>query len=500
MNKPTTAALKIRTSRRQDHASWIVSIIVCVVTTCFFVGLSTQFWHWFVIPTAIGAILIARDGVEWLRGRLDVFDPVGLIGLYGLHYFLFAPFLHVLWDFWWNYRFTPLDWRPWLGGLALLNILGLIGYRVVRMETTRRLALPRKRWRLNERKFWIVMPVLLAATALLQFWVYRDFGGMANYVHSYEDSLGVWGNPFPGQGWKFTLSESFPILSAITYIVLSRKHRVLRSAKYVALFLIVQLGFELVFGGFRGSRNNVIVGLFWAIGLVHLYIKPITRKQILVGALAVFAYMNVYYFYKHAGLEGLLSIANTTSRDTIVGRKGTGDEQKFILLHDFARADIQALALYLLWSNDDYEYALGRSYFGGVASVVPSAIWSGRPQTFRKERTELLYGQRSPSRRYAEAQVPWIFGAPGEAMLNLGPLAAPVPFLLWGVVVGWVALLYRKLPRDDTRTMLLPMLIGVSALVFIGDSHVFFMLLVKDGLVPLVAIWLISDRVSIAHR
>ena len=80
-------------------------------------------------------------------------------------------------------------------------------------------------------------------------------------------------------------------------------------------------------------------------------------------------------------------------------------------------------------------------------------------------------------------------------VLNFGPLGAPLPFLLWGIVVGWIALIYRRLPRDDTRTMLLPMLVGISILAFIGDSHVFFMLLVKDGLIPAVAIFLISDRV-----
>lgn len=499
MNARAAQTLDYPATLKPDHASWVVSIVLCVVTTCLFVGLSTSLWHWFVIPTAIGAILIARDGVEWLRGRLDVFDPVGLIGLYGLHYFLLAPLLHVTLDFWWNYRFNPLDWRPWLGWMALLNIVGLIGYRVARSQAVRRIALPRKLWRLNERKFWRVMPVLLVLTALVQLYVYKGYGGVSSYVQAYEDSFGNWENPFGGQGWKFTISESFPILSVISYMVLSRRHAMLRSIKCVALFLLMQLGFELIFGGIRGSRNNVIVGLFWAIGMVHLYIKPITRKQILVGMLAVFAYMNVYYFYKHGGREGLLSIFNATSRDAIVMRKRTGDQQKFILLHDFARADIQALALYLLMTNDDYEYALGRTYIGGIASVVPRAIWPDRPLSVRKERTELLFGRRSPTPNHIDAQVPWIFGAPGEAMLNFGPLGAPLPFLLWGVVVGWIALLYRKLPRDDTRTFMLPMLVGTSALVFIGDSHVFFMLLVKDGLVPLVAVFLISDRIPIGR-
>ena len=201
---------------RRDQASWVISAVLCVVTTCFFLGLSTRFWHWFVIPTVIGAVLIGRDGVEWLRGRYDVFDPVGLIGLYGLHYFLLAPFLNVFWDFWWHYRFNPLDWRPWLGWMALINIIGLIGYRVTRAKSMQYFKGPKKLWQINDGKFWKVMPIFLGGTALLQLWVYRTFGGISSYVFAYEDSLGVWGNPWGGHGWKFTISESFPVLSAIS--------------------------------------------------------------------------------------------------------------------------------------------------------------------------------------------------------------------------------------------------------------------------------------------
>jgi len=453
-----------------------------------------QFWHWFVIPTAIGAILIVRDGVEWLRGRVDVFDPVGLIGLFGLHYFLLAPFLHVWWDFWWEYRFNPLEWRPWLGRMAILNLIGLIGYRFAMQMAHNHAPLPRKSWQLNWKRFSVVMPIALVGSALLQSWIYLDQGGLFGYIQTYEESLGTWSKAFQGRGWQFVLAESFPILSALTYILLLRKHPLLRKNVAVVLFLGFQLVMELFFGGLRGSRSNVIFGLFWTIGLVHFYVRRITRKQIIAGALVVFAYMNVYYFYKHGGVEALMSAANRSSYKAIAGIKGDRDEKKFILLHDFGRADIQALALYLIATGDDYRYGLGRSYLGGFASIVPRAIWPDRPQTVRKERTELLYGARSPSSRNVGAQVMWMFGAPGEAMLNFGVLAAPFPFLVWGFAVGWVALLFRRLPRDDTRALLLPFLVGLSLIMFIGESHIIVFWIVKDGLVPSVVLFLCSDR------
>lgn len=476
-------------------SNWIFSCIVCVVTACFFLGLSTRFWHWFIVPVVLGGIIIGRDGIAWLRGQLDVFDPVGLIGLFGLHYFLLAPLLHVGWDFWWDYRFNPFEWRPWLGYMALLNLAGLIGYRFVRTGVLKSIGPPRTFWRLDERRAKIVLPVALLLTGLMQVVVYINFGGLASYIHTYEDSLGVWGNAFIGYGWQFTISESFPILSALSYILIARKRPFLRTVTSIALFLAAQFVLELIFGGLRGSRNNVVFGLFWTVGLIHLHLRPITRRQILLGMLVLFAYMNVYFFYKHGGLDGLLSIGNVTSRDVIVGKKRAGNEQKFILLHDFGRSDIQALALYLLNTGADYKLAKGRTYLGGMASVIPRAIWTDRPMTVRKERTELLHGSRSPSRTYPEAQVPWIFGAPGEAMLNFGPFGAPIPFLVWGFAVGWVALLFRRMPRDDTRTLFLPLLVGMSLVLFIADSHIVCFFLVKDGLVPFVAIWLSSTRI-----
>ena len=63
---------------------------------------------------------------------LDVFDPIGILGLFGVQLFLLAPLLHVSWDYWLDEVIPPRDWRPWLGGMAALNFVGLLAYRATR--------------------------------------------------------------------------------------------------------------------------------------------------------------------------------------------------------------------------------------------------------------------------------------------------------------------------------------------------------------------------------
>ena len=72
--------------------------------------------HWFVIPVFACGVVICHDAVDWIRGKLDPFDPVGLLGIFGVHFFFVAPLLHVLWDWWLVERdIRPDDLRPGWG-------------------------------------------------------------------------------------------------------------------------------------------------------------------------------------------------------------------------------------------------------------------------------------------------------------------------------------------------------------------------------------------------
>src|SRR5437588_10852622 len=83
--------------RRIDVGSLLISSYLCILTVIGFVVASDRFLHWFVLPVACCGALIGIDAVDWLRGRVHLLDPVGILGLYGLHFFFLAPLLHVYW-------------------------------------------------------------------------------------------------------------------------------------------------------------------------------------------------------------------------------------------------------------------------------------------------------------------------------------------------------------------------------------------------------------------
>ena len=84
------------------------------MTACGFLLASEQTAHWFIIPVLFCGVLIGCDAIDWFRGRLSLFDPAGIIGLVGVHFFFLAPLLHVTWDSWMLY----IDPTAGLAGLA----------------------------------------------------------------------------------------------------------------------------------------------------------------------------------------------------------------------------------------------------------------------------------------------------------------------------------------------------------------------------------------------
>ena len=167
------------------------------------------------------------------------------------------------------------------------------------------------------------------------------------------------------------------------------------------------------------------------------------------------------------------------------------------MLGDLARADQQAFIVYRLsLANLDYKLALGRTYIGTIAQLVPRALWPDRPPNKRKEGTELQYGVGSyDPNGWASARV---FGIAGEAMLNFGPLAVPLAYLVFGVVVGGVRGFLTGLREGDTRLLLMPFLITLCFWLLVGDSDTFLFVLIKDGLPPALLVWIGSNCVRSA--
>jgi hypothetical protein len=487
----------------QGATSLCISFVVCTLLTAIFLVRDPQVVHWFVIPTLFCGILIGSDAVDWLRGRVDLFDPAGIVGVIGVHFFLLAPLLHVSWDYWLSdarpYVGPPPDWRDWLGYMAVLNAAGLVIYRCVRDRVAARVRVsPLSYWKLNPKRLFLAAMIGLVVSAIVQLLLYARFGGVKGFIDAFTydaqtmDSSEAFDrdNALAGMGWLLMIAECFPILAIICFAVWIKRARLRLGSFTIALVLLGFFMVRMLFGGLHGSRSNTLYALFWAAGIIHLWLKPLAKKLVLFGIGFLFAFMYLYGFYKSLGSDFVVAFhegANPAELGENTGRTFQG-----LVLGDLARADVQAFILYRLSLADlDYKLALGRTYIGTIAELVPHAVWPDRPPNKRKEGTEVQYGVGSyDPNGWASARV---YGISGEAMLNFGPLAVPLAYLVFGLVVGRLRGFLATLRKGDTRLLLFPFLITICFWLLVGDSDTLLFILIKDGLPPALVVWIGSN-------
>lgn len=277
------------------------SLYICSLILTLFLLTTPATRHWFVLPVLACGAIVGFDAIRVIRGEVGIFDPIGLVGVIGIHFFFFAPLLHVRFDYWMGYVSPPSDWREWLGQMALLNLLGLIAYVFARTIAYRRPFSKQRRvvWKLDERTFRNVIFVSLTITGLLQFEIYRQFGGISGYINSFEGQAGS----FENLGILFSISESFPILAMMAFVVWARHDDRRKTWFFLGSVLIGYVLVTLLFGGLRGSRSNTIWALFWAVGLIHFWLRSVPRKYLLIGAAFVIGFMYFYGFYKSLGTD-----------------------------------------------------------------------------------------------------------------------------------------------------------------------------------------------------
>jgi hypothetical protein len=477
--------------------SMIVSVLLCIAILVCFIQTSDQVLHWFIIPVTLCGILIGIDAVDWLLGRLNIFDPVGVLGMLGLHFFFLSPLLHVTWNLWYIDASHPPDWRPWLGYLAILNFLGLLVYRAVRSWVFWSSIKPANPtiWQFNPKRFPLILFASLVLAGVIQLLVYSKYGGVIGYITAATDLEGR-AESFSGMGLVFLFSESFPILSMIGFAAYARHRKHLRTWHVLIIILAVFLVLQLFFGGLRGSRSNTIWALFWALGIIHFWLRTVNKKLILFGLVFLVFFMYIYGFFKGAGLEGVKTALEGQEARAALSAE-TGRSWEGLVLADLARSDLQAFLLYrLMRQGSDYEYAWGRTYFSAALSPIPKAILPGKPVNKSKEGTDAQYGMGSyEPGLFVSSKV---YGLAGEAMLNFSPLAVPVAFVCLGIVVGSVrACLFRWHP-SDTRFLLFPMFVTLCFIVLVGDADNVLFSLVKDGSFPCIVVFLSSSKTLVS--
>lgn len=463
---------------------WALGAASCMAISLIFAIRSPACAHWFLIPVTLCALVLVQDFADWLTGKMDLFDPSGLIALYGLHFFFIAPILHVHWDVWMAYVVPPADWRPWLGGMGLLNFAGLLLYKA--MNRRRPVLLPplRTSWVLDRSRFLYFCGVAALVALLAQFFVYAKFGGVLGYMRTYEAREGG----FSGMGWVFIISESFSLLAFLFYLVVAGKRPRWRTWGSVALVLLVFFVLKMLFGGLRGSRSNTVSGLFWAGAVIHFWMRPLNRKLVLAALPVLIGFMYIYSFYKTYGLDALPMLRDTGGQ--LERSEESGHVMDKTLLGDLGRSDVQAFLLYRLADpGNDYQLRWGQTYIHWLTLMLPHFMrldMDGK----RVAGTEAQYGYSSDD--FLSSRV---YGLAGEAMLNFGFMSVPFALGLWGWLVARVRRLLYVLPRNDPRILLVPLLINLLINMLSSDANGWEFFIVKNAVIPFALLWLSVHRI-----
>ena len=475
---------------RTDATSWIASLLLTSVVVLVSLLVSPVLLHWFLLPLLLCGTMIGVDLIDWMRGRTDLFDARGSFGLLGYHFFFVAPLLMVSF----NYRMhylpeQPDDYRDSLGWMAVLNVIGLLLYRLI-MQRERPAPLKRlqTRWQMNTQRFWIIWSSFVAASIAAEIWTLILFGGVSGYLAAYSSWLAGNGDSFAGVALLFAVSESLPILLVLGFAFWAHKRQ--PSLTMIVMVFAVFVVMNLLIGGLRGSRSNVIWTTFWAAGIVHLYVRKIPRTAALASIIVLYGFVSIYAAYKQHGAN-LLEAYHTSGEYTSLNQDA--EDLPTVLVGDFSRADVQANLIWRMAESNQVQLAWGKSYLGALAMLIPRSMWAERPPTIITWITDAEYGRGVFASGMMRSTR--VYGIAGEAALNFGLAGVPLSFLFLAWAVRSIRNFTLGLDRSDGRLLIVPFLVNLIFLLILDDSDNFVFYLVKYGLIPVLLIVLSSSRV-----
>ncbi|MCL4294664.1 MAG: hypothetical protein KJ077_03010 [Anaerolineae bacterium] len=472
-------------------SAWIVIV---------FLALNETMWHWFVIPTFICGVLVGADAITWLRGEFDLFDPKGVIGASGWYFFFLAPLLFVHWDIGIRYVINPPDWRPWVGYWSILNIAALLLYLQSQKVGFRfPIKLKPTIWTIEfaHATPWILAFIGLALVNLVYY--FYQVGGIAGLVSTTMVRRQAEMRSTTGLGVFEIIGSSLPLICLILITLQRYRHGTSRSRLIIISFLVLILSIsQLLIGGLKGSRSTTIWLLVWMVGIIHYFWRPFTRWNVFVGLLILISFMYLYGFYKGntqiGGMEAINMLADGVPLSEL--EMVTGRQFRAMLIGDLARVDTQSYQLFRFISEGDYDLRWGKTYYMSVLSFIPSWLWPDRPPEPAKVAagTELFLGRGSyvPGNKFLNSQR--VYGLGGEAMLNFGILSFPLPFIIWGFLIGCYRQINSTWQEKDARWFIAPFITLLFLISLFSDLDNILGFIIANGLFPLLLLWLIFKR------
>lgn len=492
----------IAISLRLDNAagllsSYVIAAVLVLVIAFFFLLAVPKTVHWFIIPAMACGVLVGADLVRLWRGALDTFDPKGLMAIIVFYGWFIAPLLHVLWQTY-GFDYTG-DPRNWLGVAASANAIGIIFFKISQRRAFKRTAPVRTNWTLMPQ---FILPVLICAAVIgiaaqgVFYWKFMAATRMADPALAMQ-----------GTGWLLLLGDGMPALFTAGLITWTRSPRRGRSWVIIVMVLLTLATVQFIWSGLRGSRSAFVGLMFYAVCLVHFYWRRLRPIHLLLGIVCLLPFMYFYGFYKGGGggAQALEAIESSEVRGRL--EKQTKRTFRGMLLGDLARADVQArIANEIVEGNNKYQLRYGKTYLSALSKLIPKTIWEytigGLSFKDRWNKSfafvELDSGKVTVAGYFPQASR--IYGLSGEAMLNFGLLGVPFVWLLYGGAMGWFRRKMYTMPGNDTRWVLMPLLIGSLMFMPAGDVDNSLFALFKGGLVLFFCTFMWSHKVKFGHK
>lgn len=419
--------------------------------------------------------MVGIDFIRWLTGQLSIFDPRGLVAFAGVHLFLIAPILLVATNIKLNPLAAPVDWRPWVGAMALFNAVGM--FLVQKISDVSPTYRKRTQWDFSTR----TTPFVLGGAILLT--------GISQLIVWSQSGVGASGGTSSGMFKYSVLGSSFPIVCLLGLTYLQRKKT--RSRNQLASFLVLALFIVayFVFDGLRGSRSTLLWSIFAALGIIHYFWRPISNRLFLVGLIPAVGFLYLYGFYKAYGDEVLDRYSEAGSLEAL--SKETGRSPLYVLTMDMSRVDVQAILLWR-WFSIDYDERLGMTYVKSlIYTTIPPSLWGGRPSAPEKALAgaELLYARKGG--RVISSRV---YGLTGEGILNFGVFGVLPAFLVFALLMRWLRRRHQSYPPGDLRFAVAPLWANFMLILLVGDFDNAVVFFISKCAVPLVLIWLLRER------
>lgn len=468
-----------------------IFVVSFVLIVCL---LNPHMWHWSLIPIFGCGVLIGRYAFAWASGRLQLLDPAGVVGVFGFYYFFLAPLIIV----WTQYSLpyvgnNPDDFRPYVGILSMLNLIGILAFDVIinsfgsRQVKLKTIVVPKERTR-------NVYYAAMACSICAFIYCVIIYGGVRSlFLFNFERSY------VSGSSLMMVLANALPLI--IFFYLADNFYKggyVLQKYPYWVVFFV--FGLQALVGGYIVSRGQIIFSAVWVLVFVFFKVKTVSAKKVAMILLISLPILYGAGFYKALGPSAIdiLSaggsfVDNWSSLVTESNRTLLG-----ALAGDASRSSIQSYTVYQMTDGvtGGYQCWYGKTYFQSFYSSIPLWLWENKPFLSGKigASTLLMWGTtHNLSLVFFSSHA---YGIAGEAMLNFGIYAIPFAYMVFAFFVAWVRRYYISMVANDFRWAIYPFFLWWCVNLLLWDSDNLVSHTISRALIPLLVFLSATKRVT----